>query len=310
MKTTAYLVLTALTATGCFSPDDRSPASGSDNGAGSTSTGDSTTAESGAETVITTVNETTTTELDTSATTEGASTESGSTTADLDESSSTSTSLATSDTTTEPPAECGNNVVEGGEACDDGINAGAEVGDCAPDCSTEIELREIVLSLSVFDGDIDGAGPGTIIENLDDACPFGYRAIFSDGEDRIATLTPNTGDGQVDWVLRPWTAYVNSDGELLAITDAAALLGLHGGVFSELDNPIVPDDLSGTWTGLNQDWTALEVNENCNNWTSATSDYEMMSGIAGTTDAQFLRQSQDYTYPCSVVLHEVYCAEQ
>jgi hypothetical protein len=218
----------------------------------------------------------------------------------------------TTDSTTEPPAECGNGVVEDGENCDDGVNAGADVGDCAPDCSTEVEIREIVLSSELFTGDLAGAGPGSVIENADDGCPFGYRAMFADGADRIASVTANTGDGQVDWVLRPWTAYVNEDGDLLAITDAAALLGVHDGVFANLTNAIDPGNNGGTWTGLNQDWTAMPANENCNNWTNATNSYQMMQGISGQVTPGFLRQSQDFTYGCSDqgFTRPLYCAEE
>lgn len=306
-----WIALIAASATGCFKPDDATPSSGTETEAGTSSGTDATVTVTTTSTETATATETSTNDPDTSVTTVDTSTDEGSTTPDPDDSSTAPTSLDGTDSTTEPSAECGNNMVEDGEVCDDGVNAGADVGDCAPDCSAEVELREIVRTADIFDGNIDGAGPGTIIENLDDACPFGYRAIFSDGEDRIATVTPNTGDGQVDWVLRPWTAYVNSEGDLLAITDGAALLGVHGGVFSDLDNPIVPDQLSGTWTGLNQDWTAMEANENCNNWTSSSINYQMMTGIAGYTNEQFLRQSQDFTYPCSDgVLKGVYCAQE
>lgn len=231
---------------------------------------------------------------------------------DSDTTSPTTLDTSASESTTEPPAECGNGVVEDGENCDDGVNAGADVGDCAPDCSTEVEIREIVLSTDTFNGNIAGAGPGSIIENLDDGCPFGYRAMFSDGVDRIATATPNTGDGQVDWVLFPWTAYVNEAGDLLAITDGAALLGVNDGGFSALANAIDPGNNGGAWTGMNQDWTALDGSENCNDWTAASNSYEMMQGIPGQTGAGFLRQSQDFTYPCmdQGFLRPIYCAEE
>ena len=165
-----------------------------------------------------------------------------------------------------------------------------------------------MISATSFPGDIAGAGPGSVIENLDDACPFGYRAMFSDGVDRIATDTPLVGDGQVDWVLEPWTAYVNEEGDLLAITDAAALLGVHGGVFANLDNAI---GTVSVYTGLNQDWTAMQANENCNNWTNATNSYQMMTGVSSQTSAQFLRQSQDFTYGCSDqgFTRPIYCVE-
>ena len=299
---------------GCFKPSDDDFPADTDDGSTSSGQSDATaTNPSGSESESVSATVTVGDDDSTSSVTATATDPTGDPTTDPDdsESSTAPTSADGSSTSTGPASECGNNVVEDGEACDDGVNAGAAPGDCAPDCSTEVEIKEIVEGDAVLDGDLVGAGPGSIIENVDATCPFGYRAMFSDGVDRIATETPNTGDGQVDWVLEPWTAYVNFEGDLLAITDAAALLGVHDGAFSNLTNPITPDDNGGVWTGMNQDWTAMGANENCNNWTNATNSYQMMQGSPGQVTAAFLRQSQDFTYPCSDagVTRSVYCVE-
>jgi len=59
------------------------------------------------------------------------------------------------------------------------------------------------------------------------------------------------------------------------------------------------------------DWTAMAANENCNNWTNDTNNYQMMQGQPGQTTRGFLRQSQDFTYGCSDqgFMRPVYCVE-
>ena len=42
------------------------------------------------------------------------------------------------------------------------------------------------------------------------------RAMEARSVGMAMVSTANTGDGQVDWVLRPWTAYVNEDGDPLS----------------------------------------------------------------------------------------------
>lgn len=291
----------------CFSPND--PVLTSNDTGATSGGGDTLDASTSGESLSTSVGSTATT----GSTSDEATATQGDT-SDVDASSSegasSSGSLGDGSTSGSPASECGNGDIEAGEVCDDGVNAGADVGDCAPDCSAVIELREIISSAASFSPNLAALGGGTIIENLDAECPFGYRAMFSDGDARIASLTPNMGDGQVDWVLAPWRGYVNGDGDLLAITDGAALLGVRDGVFSDLAQAIEPGDLGGRWTGLNQDWTALESNENCNNWTNATANYQMMTGIPSAVDEGFLRQSPDYTYPCNNAQRPVYCVEQ
>lgn len=87
---------------------------------------------------------------------------------------------------------------------------------------------------------------------------------------KIASLSPSKGDGQLNWVLRPWTRYVNESGQPIWLTNASALLGVNGAVFQGLINPIVPGSGFLYVTGMKADYTVLPSVRNCNDWTSAT----------------------------------------
>lgn len=98
-----------------------------------------------------------------------------------------------------------------------------------------------------------------------------YKALIADGVNRVASVSANTGDGQVDWILLADTAYLRSDGTtLVGITDANGLL----------PHPLVNsirDTTTGFWSGLNEDWTS-SVN-NCVNWTDNTATFQGRYGI-------------------------------
>jgi hypothetical protein len=206
---------------------------------------------------------------------------------------------------------CGDHRVEGPEVCDDGMNLGAAVGDCAPDCSKLVDQKRIVQSNAGVHADFARNGAGALVSTADSYCPTGFKALFASGTQRVASTTPNAGTGQVDWVLKPWTRYVNANGQPIWLTNKTALLGVSGTGFSGLTNAIVPGSNSGYITGMRSDWTILQTNRNCSGWTSIASAAQIMIGIGGATDARFLEQAPDFTYPCSDVNSwRLYCAEQ
>ena len=174
-------------------------------------------------------------------------------------------------------AECQLNVCGDGdrgpsEGCDDGDANAVALGACAPDCSRVIEERHITFGQAVPNGDF---GPDPV-EYADSTCPDGYAAMFSFASVRRASLSPWAGDGQNDWVLQPYTAYTNDDGEIVWITDEIALLGVRDGMPMPLENPI-EDQVCGmtcpildTVSGMADDWTNLGDNI-CIGWSSASS---------------------------------------
>lgn len=203
-------------------------------------------------------------------------------------------------------AFCGDELVSLDEMCDDGDDNGTDLGDCAPDCSKLVDMKIVTTSAGqTTTGDL---GPNTIA-TVDAACEAaghtGYRAMFADGVNRRATVTPYLGDSQVDWVLTPWTRYVRDSGELIWITDESALLGVSGGSPGDFLVPI-REFAIGIRTGLRGNWVAQNV-EDCFNWTSASVSAPENVGRGGEVDLDSVLAGLSNF--CDIGL-QVYCVEQ
>ncbi|EKR73218.1 PF07588 family protein [Leptospira noguchii str. 2006001870] len=85
---------------------------------------------------------------------------------------------------------------------------------------------------------------------------------------RVATVTPNVGDGQEDWIFKPNTEYRRTDGVTKVMTTNS--VGLFDFTNENLTNPFTSTFVN-IWTGLNPDWTTRGVNVrtdqgNCIGW--------------------------------------------
>ncbi len=180
---------------------------------------------------------------------------------------------------------CGDGNLGPDEFCDDGADDNLlEVGACAPDCSTVVEEKVIRLSNS-FGGGNHQPNP---VGFADSRCAVGSRALFTVPGVRQATDgTPNAADDPIDWPLRPFTAYVRSDGTPIWTTDETPLLGIRNGAVMDLTNSIYPvcdaDPefcfLQG-WpvvTGMLQDWRPA-ASDTCNGWSSNSPDLDFAVG--------------------------------
>jgi hypothetical protein len=195
---------------------------------------------------------------------------------------------------------CGDGDPGPDEACDNGAENGEDLGDCAPDCSKLVESKLIVLS----DADINGNLGADPVGTADSFCPAGYLAMFVFGDTRRATTAANEAEDSIDWVIQPWTQYLNADGLVVWQTGALPLLGVDGGVFTALMNPI--GSSGGVYTGLAQDWTTLQQ-DNCNGWSVGTNGAGHNVGIAGSTSVGFINNGGVQT--CEYV-NGFYCVEQ
>ena len=203
---------------------------------------------------------------------------------------------------------CGDGNVGPDEGCDEGADDNVfEVGACAPDCSRVIEEKEIVTSTGVDNGYLQPNPVGL----ADGLCPVGHRALFAVPGVRQATNgTPRTADNQIDWPLRPYTAYVNNTGDLIWMTDDVPLLGVRDGEGQPLENPVIfvgNCQTRGVLTGLNDDWTNA-LDNTCNGWSSTSSDLDANLGQPCLTE-DFL-DNDAFSCASLTPLSFFYCVEQ
>ncbi|MEM6295965.1 MAG: DUF1554 domain-containing protein [Myxococcota bacterium] len=190
---------------------------------------------------------------------------------------------------------CGDGIVSEPEMCDDADDNGTDLGVCAPDCSKVVDAKTITLSYNYgTNGDMGADAIAHVDARCESAGLGGYKAMFANGTSRRATVTPYVGDGQMDWVLTPWTRYLRDDGELIWVTDESALLGVRDGNPEPLLQPIATQLVTTVYTGLRGNWLA-ELNDDCVNWSTNSSGASHYAGqpdeltsalfLAGTTPA-------------------------
>lgn len=205
-------------------------------------------------------------------------------------------------------AECKLNVCGDGdmgptEGCDDGAANALALDACAPDCSKVIDKKYIIVSTTMTTPNFNHIEVG----HADSLCPPSYKALFSFGLDRRATTTANQSVSPLDWVLTPYTAYTNSEGEVVWITDDVPLLGIRSGSFQSLEATIATAG-APIITGMNADWTTLTANS-CNGWFSTSSSFVMSYGYSFYEDTRFLNTASTATH-CDAGMASVYCIQQ
>lgn len=201
---------------------------------------------------------------------------------------------------------CGDGFRSGDEKCDGGGAASTDLGACNPECTGFFERKAIRRTTDTFNGNLGGPS------GADQRCiaEFGnsWKALLVGGG-RRATVTPNRGDGQTDWVVAKYTHYYNALGELLWRTDGAALLGVRDGQRLNIYADAYPLDSGGyPWSGYGSDWVTkpesagpTEWSGTCRGWTSAVFQDQ------GTFQRWDLREAA--SEPCSV-RQQLLCVEQ
>lgn len=125
-----------------------------------------------------------------------------------------------------------------------------------------------------------------------------FKAMLADGSMRVASVTADTGDGQIDWVLAPLETYVRSeDGVTIGTTDFNSLFSfpLSAGFASTG---------AQVWTGLTGTWTS---GNSCNGWTDGTGGASGEKGLRSSTISSVI---QDSTPDICTSAYPVYCVEQ
>jgi hypothetical protein len=195
---------------------------------------------------------------------------------------------------------CGDGDQGPDEGCDDGEDNGLGLLRCAPDCSRVIEIKHIVIGDPMED---EYFQPDPIAK-VDATCPSGYKALFSYGTDRRATTVPFKSVNSIDWVLTPYTYYVNQSENLVWMTRDVALLGVENGAFIGLDNYIFNSTYAFV-SNLNVDGTN-RTSKNCQGWSVVSSLETKAVGSSLLTDEGYLETTE---LECGYQVL-VYCVEQ
>jgi hypothetical protein len=130
-----------------------------------------------------------------------------------------------------------------------------------------------------------------------------YKAMLVDSN-RRASISANTGDGQLDWVFLPNISYARPDGAVIQISNAQRLLPF----------PLILSPTAGAsqyFTGMNADWTT-NVGGNCSNWTDG-STLAAASGVSGRgeqTGDGILRGAANISCGQSATGQQLLCVEQ
>jgi hypothetical protein len=173
-------------------------------------------------------------------------------------------------------ARGGDGIVSSGETCDTGpVPAMANIvpdHTCNSTCTAVYRQKTIRLTNRF---DIQGNFGGPL--NADQVCQTDlgsngtvWKALIVGGG-RQATATGNVGDQQRDWVLHPFTVYVNDAKSMIWATDSLPLLrvdstGTTGPLLAPLFTSVSQTTSNYPWGGFDSDWTTLPDNLTCAGW--------------------------------------------
>lgn len=159
----------------------------------------------------------------------------------------------------------------------------------------------IFFTTATTSGNTGGIPGADVLCNSDASKPANtgtYKALISLAGVRVASVTADMGDGQVDWVLRPNTVYTRPDGTVIMTTNSASIR-----VFGPNLTNAIGTSVNPTWTGLNTDWTAAG---GCANWTDGSGG---PFGRYGVINANTLASINGGNQVCSSAAN-MYCVQQ
>lgn len=195
---------------------------------------------------------------------------------------------------------CGDGFTNGDDNCDSGPQNGTGPGLCSADCKSQIsgQVKQIVVSAMTFSGKLFAEGMTGIVAG-DKLCGAGFDVMAAAPDVRAASTGPFDGQGQQDWVLDPYTAYVNKQNIVVFVTGASGLLGVVDGQPADL---LAPIGAGKVWTGLQPTWQTADAT--CNGWNSSAG-----SGIVGDA-AQVSGQFISMGAQACDVKARLYCVQQ
>lgn len=115
-------------------------------------------------------------------------------------------------------------------------------------------------------GGVPGADAICNADGLKPANSGTYKAMVVVTGVRVASVTANAGDGQIDWVLRPNQSYIRPDGTPIMTTNASGIY-----IWGADWPASVGTNGNAIWTGLMADWRVDGTR--CSNWTDNISTF-------------------------------------
>ncbi|MDX1960493.1 MAG: DUF1554 domain-containing protein [Leptospiraceae bacterium] len=138
--------------------------------------------------------------------------------------------------------------------------------------------RRMYITSTLVAGNTSIANADTLC-NSDASKPAGitatYKALLVDNVLRVASVTANAGDGQVDWVIGNTVRYYRANGTTIIATSNGNRL-LPFALTTSFDGTT-----NTFWTGLNTNWVAHA--NNCTAWTSNSGAVMGRAGIGNVT---------------------------
>ena len=132
------------------------------------------------------------------------------------------------------------------------------------------------------------------------------KAMLVNSSGRTACTSENCFYGQAsdhkDWVLKPSTLYVRSDGTRIGVTSTNSIFQ------NDLENSISASPVPiYAWSGLSTDW--VYSGNSCGNWTMNYVSAPVSVGLLTAKNASFYRSPYPSGHPCTN-LNRIICVEQ
>jgi len=162
--------------------------------------------------------------------------------------------------------------------------------------------RKLIFQTNTLsNGNMGGIVGADSICNSDSTKPANtgiYKAMIGTAGIRVASITGNLGDGQIDWVLLPNQLYTRPDGTEIMTTNSVSIF-----VFGNLTNSI-GINATAIWTGISANWT---IANGCGaNWNDGSGG---PFGGYGTPNLNTSNSIADSVWACNNVSN-LYCVQQ
>lgn len=147
--------------------------------------------------------------------------------------------------------------------------------------TTALQSKLIYMTTNTYWGNLGGVSGADNKCQTDTQCPEGSvcQAIIMDTSNRYACTSNTTcGDSNSkNWVLQPFTTYVNTQGQILSTTNANGTFGNNGAfVF----NYTISLASGKAWTGFDN-YFVPNKDANCQNWSIGDSGINKLGGLYG-----------------------------